>query len=158
MDHVRKRQSVAVAGVSIVLAALLVFALIPLTLGTPRQALADEGTSAADTTTIECAVFDGVQYYPNATVVVKDGIIVSLTPKEGTSTSDYFLMPGLIDGHLHLKNADDATTQAAMASQISPQTVSSKCGQMEQHKTQRLSISRLAQAQVASLMQQERYQ
>lgn len=50
-------------------------------------------------------IFDGQRTWDGATVTVEDGLITSVVPcsKEDCS-SGYFLMPGLIDCHTHIKN------------------------------------------------------
>lgn len=56
-----------------------------------------------DHLTLSCAVFDGMKVWGDCTVVVKDGVIAEETLlQNGLVKSEYFLMPGLIDGHLHL--------------------------------------------------------
>lgn len=58
---------------------------------------------STDTTTISCAVFDGKELWEDSTVVLKDGVITEETSlKKSQNNSDYFLMPGLIDAHVHL--------------------------------------------------------
>lgn len=48
-------------------------------------------------------VFDGVDVYDAATVVIENGKISRETVfGQGKTDSDFFLMPGLIDGHTHL--------------------------------------------------------
>lgn len=53
---------------------------------------------------VNCAVFDGEKIYENATVTVENGVIVSLQEASGTPESDLFLMPGMIDGHVHISH------------------------------------------------------
>lgn len=56
-----------------------------------------------DTTTLNCAVFDGKEVWENSTVVIQDGVISEETVlKKGEVSSEYFLMPGLIDAHAHI--------------------------------------------------------
>ena len=48
-------------------------------------------------------VFDGIRVYDAATVVIENGKISEETVLgQGEANSDFFLMPGLIDGHTHL--------------------------------------------------------
>ena len=48
-------------------------------------------------------VFDGIDVYDAATVVIENGKISRETVLgQGKTDSDFFLMPGLIDGHTHL--------------------------------------------------------
>lgn len=50
-------------------------------------------------------VFDGVQVHEAAAVTIENGKISGLTILEqGKVDTNYFLMPGLIDGHTHLNN------------------------------------------------------
>lgn len=58
---------------------------------------------SSDTIEISCPVFDGNEIWEESTVVIKDGVITDETSlKKGNSSSNYFLMPGLIDAHAHL--------------------------------------------------------
>lgn len=65
-----------------------------------------------DSTTISnCAVFDGVRVYENASVTIGGGKILKL--EETVPVNDCptrFLMPGLIDGHTHLYNPTQMDT------------------------------------------------
>lgn len=54
--------------------------------------------------TITCTVFDGEKVYENATVTVENGIITSFNPHSSKNAQNCFLMPGLIDGHVHISN------------------------------------------------------
>lgn len=57
----------------------------------------------SDTTTLNCAVFDGKEVWEDSTVVIKNGVIMKETSlKKGECDSEYFLMPGLVDAHAHL--------------------------------------------------------
>lgn len=63
----------------------------------------DLGELSSDTVTLSCPVFDGKEVWEDSTVVIKDGIITEETSlKKGNSSSEYFLIPGLIDTHAHL--------------------------------------------------------
>ena len=65
-----------------------------------------------DTTTISnCAVFDGVRIYENASVTIGGGKVLRLeeAPPMGEA-SKRFLMPGLIDGHTHLYTPEQMDT------------------------------------------------
>lgn len=62
-------------------------------------------------------VFDGVRVYDAGTVVIENGKITSETCLGGEKIqSDYFLMPGLIDGHTHL--IDKAPMEALVHSGV----------------------------------------
>ena len=52
--------------------------------------------------TITCPVFDGDKVHESVTVTVENGIIAAIEPSQSQSDSEYFLMPGLIDGHVHI--------------------------------------------------------
>ena len=52
--------------------------------------------------TITCPMFDGEKVYEAATVTVENGVIVSVSEAESAPDCDLFLMPGLIDGHVHI--------------------------------------------------------
>lgn len=61
--------------------------------------------------TLNYPVFDGVQVWENASVVIENGIITEETLfGEGASDSRYFLMPGLIDAHTHVGTLEQVNT------------------------------------------------
>lgn len=51
--------------------------------------------------TLNYPIFDGEKVIENASVVLEDGNIISVTEAESVD-SNYFLMPGLIDAHTHM--------------------------------------------------------
>lgn len=55
--------------------------------------------------TITCPVFDGEKVYESATVTVENDIITGFEKADGANTTDCLLMPGLIDGHVHINNS-----------------------------------------------------
>ena len=52
--------------------------------------------------TITCPVFDGEKLWEMATVTVENGIITEISAGGENPEEDMFLMPGLIDGHVHI--------------------------------------------------------
>lgn len=60
----------------------------------------------AEKLTITCPVFDGEKVYESATVTVEKGIITGFEVTDSEKTTDCFLMPGLIDGHVHISKAE----------------------------------------------------
>lgn len=56
--------------------------------------------------TITCPVFDGEKLYENATVTVENGVIVSVVETDVKPDCDMLLMPGLIDGHVHISQPE----------------------------------------------------
>jgi imidazolonepropionase-like amidohydrolase len=78
---------------------------------TANKATIDLSKIETDNVTISCAIFDGTKVWEDRKVVLKDGVITKITPsEEGRGKSEYFLMPGLIDGHLHLAKPEDMET------------------------------------------------
>ncbi len=51
-------------------------------------------------------LFDGEKIIENAEVVINDGVITSVSESESVS-SEYFLMPGFIDAHTHMKTEEE---------------------------------------------------
>lgn len=57
----------------------------------------------SENVTLNYPVFDGIQVWENASVVIENGVISDKTAfGEGEVDSSYFLMPGLIDAHTHI--------------------------------------------------------
>ena len=52
--------------------------------------------------TITCPVFDGEKMWEMATVTVENGVITEISPGGENGEEGLFLMPGLIDGHVHI--------------------------------------------------------
>ena len=59
-----------------------------------------------DRFTLTGPVFDGEKVYECARVTVENGVITELTPADKTDDSGLFIMPGLIDGHVHLSREE----------------------------------------------------
>lgn len=60
----------------------------------------------SDKFTITRPVFDGEKVYESATVTVENGIITAFEKADGANTADCLLMPGLIDGHVHISKEE----------------------------------------------------
>ena len=87
-------------------------------LAVPLQAVGQQGVAAETFVLINATLIDGTgtQPRPGTTITVRDGLITAVSPAEGPSPAagvhridlaGRFVVPGLIDAHVHLSNNPD---------------------------------------------------